>query len=148
MKIMISACLLGIACRYDGQSKTNETLRALAEDHTLIPICPEQLGGLSTPRAASEITGDRVISKAGEDVTQAFQRGAEATLAIAQLTQADLVILKEGSPSCGVVRIYDGTFSKVSIPGMGKAAALLAAHGFTVFSEETFSSAQFVESVR
>lgn len=145
MKILISACLLGIKCRYDGQSKYSESIKSLTSEHIFIPICPEQLGGLPTPRAASERIGDKVISNTGTDVTVPFQLGAEATLEIARLTAPDLVILKNGSPSCGVTRIYDGSFSSMSISGMGMAAELLVQNGFKVCSEESFKIEDYLE---
>ena len=135
-KIIVSACLLGLPCRYDGRSCPNERVLKLAEKHTLIPVCPEQNGGLSTPRPPAEIIDGKVINKIGTDVSEEYQRGAEIALNVAELNQADYVLLKAKSPSCGKGRIYDGSFSGKLIPGNGKAAALFLEKGYKVFNEE------------
>ncbi|RKX67402.1 DUF523 domain-containing protein [candidate division TA06 bacterium] len=102
-RIMVSACLLGIKCRYDGKSKRNKDVIEYCKDALIIPFCPEQLGGLSTPRIKATITErDSVINFAGEDVTENFHRGAMETLLIVSITKPDEIILKEGSPSCGL----------------------------------------------
>ena len=101
MKILISACLLGIPCRYDGKAKPQPWAEALAARHDLVPVCPEQLGGLPTPRAPSERRGDRVVMNTGADVTEQYRRGAEAALRLCRLTGCEAAILKERSPSCG-----------------------------------------------
>ena len=98
MKLLISACLLGVKCRYDGCAKPNPAVLALAKEHTLIPVCPEQLGGLATPRPPAERTGSRVVTEAGTDVTRQYQRGAEQTLLLAQLTGCRYAILKAKAP--------------------------------------------------
>ena len=102
-KILVSACLLGICCRYDGRGNPNDAVLSLLnrDDITLIPVCPEQLGGLSTPRIPSERRGERVVNRAGEDVTSQFIRGAEEALRIAKLYGCQVAVLKERSPSCG-----------------------------------------------
>lgn len=136
-RIGVSACLLGIRCKYDGTSNyAEEAVRQLAERFTLIPVCPEQLGGLTTPRAPAEILNGRVITKDGLDVTESFQRGAEETLEIFKLLKLEAAILKEGSPSCGSGLIYDGTFTGVKIPGMGLTVRLLRDQGIGVISEK------------
>ncbi len=139
MTILISACLLGINCRYDGgQNIQPEWLKAL-NGHRLIPICPEQLGGLPTPRAPAEIVGEdnqRVLTRDGSDVTEAFVKGASESLKLAGLFGAVCAVLKERSPSCGVNLIYDGSFNHVKIPGMGFTAAALKEAGLIVYSEE------------
>ncbi len=134
--ILISACLLGVHCRYDGSPKASERVRALTETYTLIPVCPEQLGGLATPRLPSERQGESVVAKDGSDVTEAFYRGAEETLALAQLIGCKTAILKANSPSCGCGHIYDGTFSGRIVPGDGVTAALLKQNGIAVFTDE------------
>lgn len=136
-RIGVSACLLGVRCKYDGTSNyAEEAVRQLAERFTLIPVCPEQLGGLTTPRAPAEILNGRVITKDGLDVTESFQRGAEETLEIFKLLKLEAAILKEGSPSCGSGLIYDGTFTGVKIPGMGLTVRLLRDQGIGVISEK------------
>lgn len=136
MKILVSACLLGCPCRYDGDSRENPAVLALGKEHTLIPVCPEQLGGLPTPRTPSERIGDKVMMKTGEDVTAAYQKGAETALRLAKLLGADLALLKARSPSCGKGTIYDGSFTGKLIPGNGVTAALLMESGIPVFTEE------------
>lgn len=139
--ILVSACLLGVPCRYDGTGKADERLLALARTHTLIPVCPEQLGGLSTPRPPAERNGECVTTKTGEDVTAAFRRGAEQTLYLARLLGCKTAILKANSPSCGSGSIYDGSFQKRLIPGDGMTAALLKEHSLTILSEQEDLSA-------
>ena len=133
--VLISGCLLGLCCRYDGKSKQNEHITALAEKYYLIPVCPEQLGGLPTPRDPSEIIGERMVSCAGKDVTAEYRRGAEEALRLAQLFGCKKAILKERSPSCGLGKVYDGSFSGTLTHGDGVAAALLAANGIEIFGE-------------
>lgn len=143
---LCSACLLGIRCRYDGRSKPNEKVVELSKKEILIPVCPEQLGGLSTPRIPQEIQGCsgekvldgecKVLNKNNEDVTDKFIKGAEETLKIVQLVGAKESIGKSKSPSCGCGQIYDGTFSGKLIKGDGVTAALLKRSGIKVISEE------------
>ena len=136
MKILVSACLLGEPCRYDGKSKPSEAIRALAEQHTLIPICPEVMGGLRTPRSPSEIQPDgRVVNREGADVSENYLRGAEIALKMAREHGCTLAILKEKSPSCGNREVYDGSFSGKLIPGQGICARLLEANGIRVIGE-------------
>lgn len=134
-KLIVSACLLGCQCRYKGDGCKCDALVELAKTHTLIPVCPEQLGGLATPRDPAEIVGERVISNHGRDVTEQYQRGAETALYLARLNHADAAVLKANSPSCGKDQIYDGTFTGRKIPGSGVTAALLKNAGFAVFTE-------------
>ncbi|MDO5115093.1 MAG: DUF523 domain-containing protein [Synergistaceae bacterium] len=136
IKILVSACLLGINCRYCGGGALHPRVAALAEKHCLIPLCPEQLGGLPTPRLPCELRGRRVIDKSGADKTEAFERGAAEALKLARLLNCRLAILKERSPSCGSSVIYDGSFSGSRIAGAGITAALLADNGVEIFSEE------------
>ena len=133
--ILISGCLLGLCCRYDGKSKPNENIKALSEKYYLIPICPEQLGGLPTPRDPSEIIGERVVSRSGRDVTEQYRKGAAEALRLARLFGCKKAILKERSPSCGSGAVYDGTFSGTVIDGDGVTAALLHANDIAIFGE-------------
>lgn len=135
MTILVSACLLGCPCRYDGKSKPNDAVLALMERHTLIPICPEQMGGLATPRIPAEVRGGRVFTEKGDDVTAQYRRGAEDALRLARLYGCTHAILKERSPSCGSGRIYDGSFSRTLIAGDGVTARLLKENGVTVLGE-------------
>ena len=135
MRILISACLLGARCRYDGASKPQPWIAALAKRHTLVPVCPEQLGGLPTPRPPAERRGDRVVTREGADVTAQYRRGAEEALALCRLLGCGAALLKERSPSCGRGEIYDGTFSGTLTPGDGVTAALLEASGVAVYGE-------------
>lgn len=132
---MISACLLGTCCRYDGASKAHPMAAALAERHQLVPVCPEQLGGLATPRPPAERQGDHVVTKTGADVTEAYRRGAEETLHLCRLLGCEAAVLKERSPSCGHGVIYDGTHSGTLTAGDGVTAALLTANGIPVYGE-------------
>ena len=133
--LLISACLLGRPCRYDGGSKHCPMAEALKEKYELVPVCPECFGGLPIPREPSERVGDKVLSRTGEDVTAAFLKGAEKTLEIALKSGAALAVLKERSPSCGCGAIYDGTFTGTVVPGNGVAADLLLRNGITVYGE-------------
>ncbi len=134
--IIVSACLAGLNCRYDGNSNSCEKVIEMVKNGTAIPLCPEQLGGLATPRIPAEIKDGKVITKNNIDVTMHFERGANETLKIAKLVNAEVAILKQRSPSCGVSKIYDGTFSGNIISGMGKTAELLSKHGIKLISEE------------
>ena len=133
--ILVSACLLGVACRYDGKRKPNEAVIALKEKYNIIPVCPEIMGGLPTPRLPSEIRGETVIMENGEDVTDKYSKGAEETLRLARLFGCGKAVLKEKSPSCGSGRIYDGTFSKTLTEGNGVTAGMLLANGIRVAGE-------------
>ena len=138
--ILISACLMGCNTRYKGDSQATPFLTELMARYHLIPICPEQLGGLATPRDPSEIVGDRVVSIAGRDVTEQYSRGAEETLRLAKLYNCHTAILKERSPSCGHGTVYDGTFSGTLTTGDGITAALLLANGIRVVGESRIES--------
>ena len=133
--ILVSACLLGCACRYDGQSKPNPLAQELAKRGLAVPVCPEQLGGLPTPRKPSERRGERVVMSDGRDVTAEYRRGAEEALRLARLYGCTAAVLKERSPSCGSGQIYDGSFSGTLTDGWGTAAALLREHGVCVVGE-------------
>lgn len=134
-KIIVSGCLFGCDCRYKGDNCKCEELLALADEHILIPVCPEQMGGLSTPRDPAEIVGDKVISNHGKDVTYEYTKGAETALHVAKVNNADAVVLKANSPSCGKGIIYDGTFTGNKIEGNGIAAKMFLDAGFSVFTE-------------
>ena len=136
MRILVSACLIGCACRYDGETKRNDSVLALAARHTLVPVCPEQLGGLPTPRPPSERRGERVVSCEGADVTEAFSRGAREALRICRVAGCEAAVLKARSPSCGAGTIYDGTFSGALAAGDGVTAALLRREGVPVYGED------------
>jgi len=139
MNILISACLLGVNCKYNGGNNRIENIMRDLKGAVLIPVCPEQLGGLTTPRLPAEIAEDgSVLNKEGADVTAQFAVGAEETLRIAKMYQCKYAILKERSPSCGGKQIYDGSFQGKVKPGKGVTAALLEQHGVKVFSEENF----------
>lgn len=135
MRLLISACLLGCRCRYDGASKTHPLAAALAERHELVPVCPEQLGSLATPRPPAERRGEAVVTAAGADVTEQYRRGAEEALALCRFFGCEAAVLKERSPSCGRGQIYDGTFTGTLAHGDGVTAELLAARGLAVYGE-------------
>ena len=135
--LLVSACLLGAPCRYDGRSVPlpEKTLRALRDRYKLIPVCPESAGGLPTPRIPSERQGDRVVNREGRDVTEEYRRGAALALTLAQRNGCAHALLKERSPSCGCGTIYDGSFTGTVVPGDGVAAAALMAAGLDVYGE-------------
>lgn len=135
MNILVSTCLLGVDCRYDGKNNYFPLLEKIREEHHLIPVCPESYGGLPVPRDPAEIIDGRVVSRSGKDVTEEFHRGADAMMALAKYYNCDLAILKERSPSCGSGRIYDGTFTKTLVPGDGIFASLLKEAGIPVIGE-------------
>lgn len=136
-RLLVSACLLGFACKYCGGSNklSEEQLDVLREQFRLIPVCPETAGGLPTPRSPSERLGERVISKQGEDVTAQYQKGAETALWLARHYGCTAALLKEKSPSCGSGMIYDGSFTGTLVPGDGVAAQKLKEEGRIVFGE-------------
>ena len=134
-KIIVSACLLGEKCRYDGMSKPCMQVISLKEKYTLVPICPEVLGGLKTPRIPAEIKEDLVIRQDGVDVSENYKIGAEKSLEIAKNNNCKIAILKSKSPSCGCGLIYDGTYSKKLIKGNGITADLFLKNGIKVINE-------------
>jgi uncharacterized protein YbbK (DUF523 family) len=144
MKV-VSACLAGCQCRYDQRSCYNADIEALLKEGKAIPVCPEQLGGLPTPRTPAEIVGGdgfdvldgkaRVVDREGNDVTEPFLAGARQALQLAKTVGATAAVLKENSPSCGSGFIYDGTFSGKKVPGAGVTAALFIRNGIRVESE-------------
>ena len=133
--LLISACLMGAACRYDGKRKPVAQLERLLEQYHLIPVCPEQLGGLPTPRTPSERVDSRVLTEDGRDVTANYAAGAEEALRLAKLYGCTKALLKERSPSCGHGEIYDGSFSRTLRSGSGVAAQLLEESGICVYGE-------------
>ena len=135
-RILVSSCLLGSQCRYKGDGCRCEKVLALAENHILIPVCPEQMGGLATPRDPSERVNDKVMSCKGRDVTEQFRKGAENALFLAQLNHVDFAVFKANSPSCGKGIIYDGTFTGEKKEGNGITADLLLENGIPVFTED------------
>lgn len=134
MKILLSACLGGVNCRYDGQSNQLNFVSKFPE-HEFILICPEVMGGLMTPRTPAERNKEKIISETGEDVTSQFEVGARSALATAQRQACDFAILKERSPSCGSTQIYDGSFTHTVIAGEGVCAHYLREAGFYVYNE-------------
>ena len=132
MKILISACLAGENCKYDGGNNLNDKILRLQEEHETVLICPEVMGGLPTPRVPSEIVNGLVMTRDGRDVDREFRQGAQMALAIARREQPDLIILQSRSPSCGVNQHYDGTFTGTLTDGPGITARLLMDHGFPV----------------
>lgn len=134
-KILVSACLLGINCKYDGNNNKNDKVLEYLKDKEVIPICPEIYGGLQTPRTPSEIVGDKVMTKEKTDVTKEYLKGAEETLKIAKLFNVKKALLKAKSPSCGNNEIYDGSFTGIKIKGMGITARLLKENGIEILNE-------------
>ena len=133
--ILVSACLFGVNCRYDGMSKPNEKVLKLKERYNCILVCPEVSGGLPIPRLPSEIVGDKVIMCDGTDVTAQYSKGAHLALKTAKENDCKIAVLKSRSPSCGKGQIYDGTYTKTLINGNGVTADLLIANGITVLDE-------------
>ena len=134
--ILVSGCLLGVNCKYNGGNNDNAAVHKFLEGKEYVIFCPERASGLPAPRLPSEIRGNKVYSKAGDDVTAEFQSGAEKALAFCKTHGVTRAILKARSPSCGVHAVYDGTFTGKAIPGMGVTARLLAANGIELLDEE------------
>lgn len=132
----VSACLCGFPCRYDGKSKPDERIKALYEEGRALPVCPEKLGGLKTPRTPCEIINGRVISSDGEDRTNEYLLGSQRVLELCKKHGIKKAILKQNSPSCGSTHIYDGTFSGTLIEGEGCLTALLRKNGIEVTGEK------------
>jgi uncharacterized protein YbbK (DUF523 family) len=135
IKILVSACLLGECCKYNGGNNLNEDVLSLQKYFELVPICPECFGSLPTPREPSEIKDGRVYSKSGCDVTDNFISGAEQSLYIARESNCPVAVLKERSPSCGYGKIYDGSFTGTLCDGNGITADLLSKNDIQVFGE-------------
>ena len=136
MKIMVSACLVGVNCKYNGGNNWNEKVLQLIEGNKVVTVCPEQMGGLSTPRVPSEICNGIVTAKDGRVVDREFRKGAARCFEIAIREQPDLIVLQSRSPSCGVKQRYDGSFSGKLVDGSGVTAELLIKNGFRVIDVE------------
>jgi len=136
LKIMVSACLLGENCKYNGGNNLSEKVMNFIKDHEVIPVCPEVMGGLPIPRLSSEIVNGVVTASDGRSVDEEFRKGAQIGLALAKENEVDFVILQSRSPSCGVKQIYDGTFSGNKIEGRGIFAQLLIENGYKIIDVE------------
>lgn len=136
MKIMVSACLLGENCKYNGGNNYSKKLADFAKGHTVIPVCPEVMGGLPVPRPSCELVQGVAQTKEGCSKNAEYRRGAELALDIARREQPELIVLQSRSPSCGVKEIYDGTFSGRKIPGQGIFAGMAIREGFRVVDIE------------
>ena len=136
MKFMVSACLMGENCKYNGGNNRNEKVIRLMAGNDVVSVCPEQMGGLPTPRVPAEIKNGIVTAKDGRIVDREFRMGAVKCLEIAECEHPDLIILQSRSPSCGVKQRYDGTFSGTLVNGFGVTAQLLIEHGFRVIDVE------------
>ena len=141
MKVLVSACLLGDNCKYDGGNNRNESVIKFVAGHKVVPVCPEVLGGLPTPREPSELIGNRVINKDGISVDEQFRTGAKEALTIALENEVDMAILQSRSPSCGVNEVYDGTFTETLIPGRGIFAQMLDDAGIKVIDASFIAGA-------
>ncbi len=137
-KVLVSACLLGVNCKYNGKNNYKEELVTKLKGREIIPFCPEIVGGLTTPRLAAEVRDGKVVNEKGVDVTDNFVRGANETLRLCQLLGIKKAILKAKSPSCGYGKIYDGTFSSNLVDGNGITAELLIQNGIDVIDDNLF----------
>ena len=133
-KIVVSACMAGINCKYDGGNNIDPKILKLLEEDKIVLVCPEELGGLSTPRIPSEIVNSQVLAKNGVDVTKEFNKGAEEALNIAKSVNADTAILQQRSPSCGSKMVYDGTFTNKLIKGKGVTTKLFEENNIKVLT--------------
>ncbi len=136
MTILVSACLLGENCKYNGGNNRNERVLRYVAGHEVIPVCPERLGGLPCPRKPVEWVGERVLTRDGDDCTEAFRLGVQRAMEIIEGRQIDLAILQSRSPTCGVKQIYDGSFSGMKIDGQGALARALKERGIPLMDEE------------
>ena len=132
MVIAVSACLLGENCKYNGGNNRDEAVLEYVKGHTVVPVCPEVMGGLPVPRVPSEICGDEVINREGVSVDMQFRAGAQKALELVMESGAELVVLQSRSPSCGAEYIYDGSFSGRTVPGKGIFARLLEENGIAL----------------
>lgn len=137
MRVLVSACLLGYNCKYNGKNNLNSKIVELLKTHEVIPVCPEMFGGLSCPRIPCEKVGDRILDKEGNDCTKQFIKGAEEALNIAKEKQVDFAILQKRSPSCGNSVIYDGTFKGNLIAGNGVFALKLQSLNIPIMEAES-----------
>lgn len=138
--LLISECLCGVCCRYDGDHNRIECLEELKNVYNLVPVCPEVLGGLLTPRPPAERVGNRVQTKNGADVTEQFKRGATLALAIAIEKNCRCALLKAKSPSCGYGELYDGTFTRTLVNGVGVTSELLLQHDIQIYTEKNVAA--------
>lgn len=140
--LLISMCLLGEPCRYDGKSlpMSGEVIERLKEKYILVPVCPEQEGGLPTPRIPAERKGEKVVRRDGVDVTAEYARGAETALSLCRKHNISIALMKAKSPSCGAGLIYDGSFSGTLTAGDGVTAALLSENGIKIYTENDINS--------
>lgn len=145
--LIVSACLANLHCRYDGGSKSCEAILRLVAEGQAIPVCPEQLGGLPTPRLPAERIGDKIIRKDGTDVSAEFMRGAQEALHMARLVKAKAAILKARSPSCGFGKVYDGSFTGRVVNGNGVFAELCQQAGMEVITEEEMTDGKYTRFV-
>lgn len=145
MNVLISTCLMGVNCKYNGGNNLVDNLDKLIEKCTLIPVCPEQMGGLSTPRNPCEIVGQEVISYDSDNCTEEYVRGAEEAIKLMKLYDCKYAILKAKSPSCGYKEIYDGTFSHTVIEGNGVFAQKLLEYGVKIYTEDQID--EFINNI-
>ncbi|WP_455237618.1 DUF523 domain-containing protein [Veillonella sp.] len=138
--LLISECLCGVCCRYDGDHNRIECLEELKNVYNLVPVCPEVLGGLLTPRPPAERVGNRVLTRDGIDVTEQFKRGAALALAIAIEKNCRCALLKSKSPSCGYGELYDGTFTRTLVKGVGVTSELLLQHDIQIYTEKNVAA--------
>lgn len=140
--LLISLCLLGEPCRYDGKSlpMSGDVIERLKEKYILVPVCPEQAGGLPTPRIPAERQGEKVVRRDGVDVTAEYRKGAEVALSLCRKHNISIALMKAKSPSCGAGLIYDGTFSGTLTAGDGVTTALLSENGIKVYTEKDINS--------
>lgn len=143
-RFVVSACLAGEPCRYDGQSNPCPEVITLVAAGLAIPLCPEQLGGLPTPRTPCELRGGNVVSRTGDDMTKAFLLGVERAMRTAKDSGCAAAILKSRSPSCSPDGVYDGSFTRTCVAGQGLWARKLRLAGFTLYSEENLPPLQKV----
>ena len=134
--LLISECLCGVCCRYDGDHNRIECLEELKNVYNLVPVCPEVLGGLLTPRPPAERVGNRVLTRDGIDVTEQFKRGAALALVTAVDNNCRCALLKAKSPSCGYGELYDGTFTRTLVKGGGVTSELLLQHDIQIYTEK------------
>ncbi len=143
MKYLMSACLIGENCKYDGGNNLHQVAKKLYDEGLVIPVCPEELGGLPTPRIPAEIVGNQVINQKGQNVTKEFQTGAIKTLEIAKKHNITVAILQSRSPSCGSKQIYDGSHTDSLVPGEGTTTKLLREHGIKVITIKDYIKGDF-----
>ncbi len=136
MRLLVSACLMGLCTRYDGKDSLSREVLELSGRHVLVPVCPEQLGGLPTPRPPCELICGRAVSRDGRDWTAAFEKGAELAMEVFRLCGCEAAVLKQNSPSCGKSFVHDGGFQGRLMPGRGILAARLIERGVPVFGED------------